>query len=403
LSTTALATGNHTITAQYSGDADFNVSTGSLTGNPQLVAGLPSVSIAAPIGNALFALGQLVPASFTCSEGAGGPGIASCTGPVANGAAIDTVHAGDFTFTVTATSQDGFTSTGTAAYRVAKAPTELSAAPLKLQAGRAPQPVTARLTRADTGAAVAGAPLVFTAGGAQLCTAQTDSNGDGTCAFTTPADLDTAVRSGYTVSFAGDGDHLPASVTAALTPAVTNAGQLLLCSGRKVTLLDVRRAKRRQLVTGLALTSLAGKRVTITADHGGGKKVTKVAADGSFSARFPIPKSGQTSYRARYGNSKSSSLKTTRNLHVDSKKRTANGVRILVRHSKGKRVAGQVATIRRTTGCGTQTVAGTARFDKRGKVAVTLAFPTAPDTIAVYRVTTRTNNTFTLPIVIRSR
>jgi hypothetical protein len=403
LSTTALATGSHTITAQYGGDADFNVSNGSLTGNPQLVAGAPSVSIAAPVGSAWFALGQVVPASFTCGEGVGGPGIASCTGPVANGAAIDTAHAGDFTFTVTATSQDGFTATGRAAYRVAKAPTTLGAAPLKLQRGRTPQPVTARLTRADTGAAVAGAPVVFTAAGAQLCTAQTDANGDATCAFATPPDLEAAVRSGYTVAFAGDGDHLPASVTAILTLPVTNAGQVLLCAGRKVTLFDVRRAKRTQLVKGLALTSLAGQRVTITADHGGGKKVAKVAADGSFSARFPIPKSDQTSYQARYGSSKSSSLKITRKLYVDSKKRTANGVRIVAHHSKGKRVAGQVATIRRTTGCGTQTVAGTARFDKHGKITVTLAFPTPPDTIAVYRLTTRTNKTFTLPIIVRSR
>jgi hypothetical protein len=255
LSTTALATGNHTITAQYGGDADFDVSNGSLTGNPQLVAGPPSVSIAAPVGSASFALGQVV----------------------------------------------------------------------------------------------------------------------------------------------------PASVTAILTLPVTNAGQVLLCAGRKVTLFDVRRAKRTQLVKGLALTSLAGQRVTITADHGGGKKVAKVAADGSFSARFPIPKSDQTSYQARYGSSKSSSLKITRKLYVDSKKRTTNGVRIVAHHSKGKRVAGQVATIRRTTGCGTQTVAGTARFDKHGKITVTLAFPTPPDTIAVYRLTTRTNKTFTLPIIVRSR
>ena len=32
----------------------------------------------------------------------------------------------------------------------------------------------------------------------------------------------------------------------------------------------------------------------------------------------------------------------------------------------------------------------------------TLAFPTPPDTIAVYRVTTKTNNTFSLPIVVRA-
>src|SRR5262249_41197297 len=35
--TSALAVGNHTITTSYGGDTNFNGSTGSLTGNPQVV------------------------------------------------------------------------------------------------------------------------------------------------------------------------------------------------------------------------------------------------------------------------------------------------------------------------------------------------------------------------------
>jgi hypothetical protein len=42
--TSALAPGNHTITTSYGGDGNFNGSTGSLTGNPQVVLGPPSIA-----------------------------------------------------------------------------------------------------------------------------------------------------------------------------------------------------------------------------------------------------------------------------------------------------------------------------------------------------------------------
>jgi hypothetical protein len=42
--TTALTVGNHTITATYSGDTNFNTSNGSLTGNPQVITGPPMVT-----------------------------------------------------------------------------------------------------------------------------------------------------------------------------------------------------------------------------------------------------------------------------------------------------------------------------------------------------------------------
>jgi hypothetical protein len=42
--TSALAAGNHTITASYGGDGNFNSSTGSLTGNPQVVISPPSIA-----------------------------------------------------------------------------------------------------------------------------------------------------------------------------------------------------------------------------------------------------------------------------------------------------------------------------------------------------------------------
>ena len=66
----------------------------------------PSASIAIPASGATYTVGQALDSSFTCSDGAGGPGIASCLdqsgrGP---GARIDTSSPGSHTFTITATS-----------------------------------------------------------------------------------------------------------------------------------------------------------------------------------------------------------------------------------------------------------------------------------------------------------
>ena len=42
--TTALTAGNHTITATYNGDTNFNTSNGSLIGNPQVITGPPTIT-----------------------------------------------------------------------------------------------------------------------------------------------------------------------------------------------------------------------------------------------------------------------------------------------------------------------------------------------------------------------
>lgn len=82
----------------------------------------PSASIATPSDGATYAPGQIVGASYSCTEGYGGPGLSSsngCVGPVASGSPIDTSTPGTHTFTVTATSQGGETGALTNTYTVA--------------------------------------------------------------------------------------------------------------------------------------------------------------------------------------------------------------------------------------------------------------------------------------------
>jgi hypothetical protein len=64
----------------------------------------------------------VVKASYTCLDGLNAPGIKTCAGPVANGAGIAAGTAGAHSFTVTATSNDGLTTSKTVHYTVTVAP-----------------------------------------------------------------------------------------------------------------------------------------------------------------------------------------------------------------------------------------------------------------------------------------
>jgi hypothetical protein len=70
--TSALATGSHTITTSYGGDANFNGSTGSLTGNPQVVTGKTNTttSVTSSVNPSVF--GQTVTFTATVSPTSGG-------------------------------------------------------------------------------------------------------------------------------------------------------------------------------------------------------------------------------------------------------------------------------------------------------------------------------------------
>jgi hypothetical protein len=125
--TNALSAGSHTITARYGGDTTDTASTSS--GLAQIVEAPPTASITFPASSATYALGESVPTSFSCTEGTGGPGLASCddsagTSTTRGGSGhLDTSRAGSHSYTVIATSRDGLTSTVSVGYTVMPPPT----------------------------------------------------------------------------------------------------------------------------------------------------------------------------------------------------------------------------------------------------------------------------------------
>ncbi len=88
------------------------------------VAAPPSVQIRVPVNGASYALGRAVFSSFTCSEGASGPGLASCVDQHGHpsGSAVNTATPGRHTFTVTVISTDGQSATASISYTVAAPP-----------------------------------------------------------------------------------------------------------------------------------------------------------------------------------------------------------------------------------------------------------------------------------------
>ena len=114
-----------------------SIATASSSDVPELVisyaVSAPTASITSPANGATYAQGRVVNASFTCTEGARGPGIASCVGTVPNGSAIATNTPGRQTFTVTATSEDGQRASRTVSYTI-RPSNEFTVAQLKTAA-----------------------------------------------------------------------------------------------------------------------------------------------------------------------------------------------------------------------------------------------------------------------------
>jgi hypothetical protein len=78
----------------------------------------PAIQVASPVDGGVYGLGDRVLASYSCEDQPGGAGVSSCSGPVANGAPIDTSAFGQHTFEVTATDHAGNRATRVVSYSV---------------------------------------------------------------------------------------------------------------------------------------------------------------------------------------------------------------------------------------------------------------------------------------------
>lgn len=115
-------------------EGSVTVSTGTTTYFSEAVLSapnLPSAVISSPNANQVYSLGQNVPTSFSCFEGTGGPGIASCTDSNSSTSpgVLNTSTYGEHSYSVVATSGDGLTATASITYWVAAPPTATIASP----------------------------------------------------------------------------------------------------------------------------------------------------------------------------------------------------------------------------------------------------------------------------------
>jgi hypothetical protein len=97
----------------------------------------PTATVAWPTKDQFFAVGQVVATTFSCAEGAGGPGVSNCldSNHSTSPGLLDTSSRGTFTYKVIATSQEGETGMASVTYTVGASKTTLKVSTTDLTYG----------------------------------------------------------------------------------------------------------------------------------------------------------------------------------------------------------------------------------------------------------------------------
>ena len=158
------------------------------------VVTVPPAATTAPTGTVRFTDGSTLLGTSAVS---GGKAVIS----------TDTLHGGGHTVIATYSGDLAVaSSTGSVTQRVDPAPTRLLASPVALSAFQ----LSAMLTRADSGAPIAGRTVVMSVAGAAVCRGVTGESGTARCNGFSGA-LEILFNKGYTAGFAGDADDRPSS------------------------------------------------------------------------------------------------------------------------------------------------------------------------------------------------
>ncbi len=217
--------GSYTVTASITDVGGSTTTTHSTAQIAATASPPPSASVTTPANGAAYTPGQVVHASYSCSPGSDGgalkPGTDGCSGPVPDGAAIDTSTVGAHTFVVIATDTDGQTATAMTRYTV----TGSSSSPPRV------------LGIAPIGSPAAGTRIVLAASVSGTATAirwnlSGDSKPEITCsgaqtAVTFRATAGARSVSAVAIGAGGSGPPLTTSFTVAATAPLTAAQRRL--------------------------------------------------------------------------------------------------------------------------------------------------------------------------------
>jgi hypothetical protein len=214
--------------------------------NVGTVAYYPTASISLPTGGGTYAFDASVPTTFSCSDFPGGEGVASCVDSNSSSTGtgwLNTGVVGNNTYTVTATSDEGFTGTASISYTVNPATPQIttSASPGILGGTLQDSATSSGLSAYNgTGSITFNlyGPADPTCGAAPVYT-ETVSNFSGSARTSTGYTASSAGTYHWVASFSGDSGDSAASTTCGDEPVVVSQDTTSLSTTPNVTTITL--------------------------------------------------------------------------------------------------------------------------------------------------------------------